>query len=354
MQSSAYKFYKVGYFMIFKSMSFFKFKFPDGETPSQPEIEEALGKLIFRRCLPTFVTSSGFFHPMAPITSIPDSKQVDENGDEIESEDSFQDDDAESTAVTHSIPQAVLFAVLTENKDIKKSELEIRKISKVRSVLGKDFKFTEQIVIKQMAQEYEQEIIEDMARKAFSSYSKVEAIFDFKTGHLIIGSTSSSAIDNLIGLLTRVFDNQISIVSAEPHVDLKRVMTLWMDDKSSLLPPKGFSLGGDCVLVDGENKKSKVTCANQDLSSEEIVSHIAEFHKQVTKLSMNFDNKFDFVLDEKFNFTKIRSGERFLSETDDLNPTSMPEMQDAHLSVTLEFLRDALDVLYAHFKEIGD
>lgn len=334
--------------MIFKNMTFYKTSFADGQTPSQPEIEEALQQLTFRRCLPSLLTSSGFFHPMAQLSSIPDkiSEEDEENGAEIEEEG--------DSAITHSIPQAVMFSVLTEKKDIKKSELELRKISRVKRQLGAEYKHTDPLVIKQMMLDCEDEIIEEMAKNAFSSFNKVDAIFDFKTEHLIISSTSNSVIENVKELLGRVFNGNIHFVPAKPFVDLKHVMTLWLDDRTDAEPPTGFTLGGNCVLVADGDKKSKVTCANQDLSSDEIINHVADYHKIVSKVSLNFDDKFFLTLDENFCFTKVSAGSKFLEEKDDNDVESLAELRDVEFTITMDYLREALDIFYDYFRKMED
>lgn len=334
--------------MIFKNMTFFKTSFTDDKAPSQPEIEEALQQIAFRRCLPSLLSSSGFFHPMAPLSSIPDkiSEEDEENGVEVAEEG--------DNAITHSIPQAVMFSVMTETKDIKKSELELRKVSRVKKQLGAEYKHTDPLVIKQMMLDCEEEIVAEMAKNAFSSFNKVDAIFDFKTDHLIISSTSNSVIENVKSLLSRVFNGNIHFVPAKPFVDLKRVMTLWIDDRTDNEPPNGFILGGDCVLIEDGNKKSKVTCANQNLSSDEIINHVADYNKVVTKVSLNFDDKFFLTLDEEFSFTKVSAGSKFLDEKDDADVESLAELRDAEFSITMNYLREALETFYEYFREMEE
>lgn len=344
--------------MLFKTMTFFRFEFGDGEDePSQSLIEENMGKLKFRRCLPTFLESSGFFHPYKSLTSVPDVKAEDESKSDDEDDDDNEqhvDDEVFASSITHSIDQAILFSVVIEKKDISKIDLELRKQKKVKENLkkeGVDFKHVERVEIKRMMAEVHQEVLDDMARTAPIKLKRVEGVLDFKTSHLIINSSSKSCIDKICEMLDKVFGGEIIIVPAKPAVDLVSIMTRWMDQSVESNPPSKFTLGVDCTLVQHGNKKTKVVCSNHDLHSNEISSHVTNYDKQVVKLSMFFEDKFCFDLDENFTFLKVKSLEGFVEKLDEAEPDSQEQVRDATLSLTMMFIREALSELYDYFKK---
>lgn len=342
--------------MLFKTMTFFRFEFGDNKEPSQSLIEENMGKLKFRRCLPTFLESSGFFHPYKPLISVPDVKNEVEDFDDNDQEDEepHVDDEVFTSSITHSIDQAIMFSVVIEKKDISKIDLELRKQKKVKENLkreGVDFKHVEKNEIKKMMGEVHQEVLDEMAKTAPIKLKKVEGVLDFKTSHLIINSSSKSCIDKICEMLDKVFGGEITIVPAKPAVDLVSIMTKWMDQNVESNPPSKFTLGVDCTLVQHGNKKTKVVCSNHDLHSNEISSHVTNYDKQVVKLSMFFEDKFSFDLDENFTFLKIKSQEGFVEKLDEAELDTQEQVRDATLSLTMLFIREALSEFYEYFKK---
>lgn len=346
-------------FMLFKTMTFLRFEFDgDDNEPSQSLIEENMGKLKFRRCLPTFLESSGFFHPYKPLTSVPDVKNSDEPSSEEEDDDDIDeqhvDDEVFASSITHSIDQAILFSVVIEKKDISNIDLELRKQKKVKENLkkdGVDFKHVEKSEIKRMMGEVHQEVLDEMAKTAQVKLKRVEGVLDFKTSHLVINSSSKPCIEKICEMLDKVFGGNITLVPAKPAVDLVSIMTRWMDQNIEANPPSKFTLGTDCTLVQHGNKKTKVVCSNHDLHSNEISSHVTNYDKQVVKLSMFFEDKFCFDLDENFTFLKVKSQEGFIRKLDEAELDSQEQVRDATLSLTMMFIREALSELYEYFKK---
>ena len=79
-------------------------------------------------------------------------------------------------------------------------------------------------------------------------------------------------------------------------------MTQWLNDGHA---SHGFALGGECELRFNTDISRVVRCKNQDLTADEILNHV-KTGMHVSKLELNWQDRIEFVLDEKLTIKRLR------------------------------------------------
>lgn len=176
--------------------------------------------------------------------------------------------------------------VINEALDEKIEELEAAQDRKVSHKEKRDLK---------------EEIVFSLLPRAFVRSSLQFAYLSRNEKLLVVNASSEKRADELVSELR----NALGTLPVAPltckHQPLGS-MTHWV--KSGKLTD-GFELGGECELRSDNDISQIIRCKNQDLTTAEILSHL-KTGMHVSKLEMSWDERIEFVLDEKLVIKRVR------------------------------------------------
>jgi recombination associated protein RdgC len=185
--------------------------------------------------------------------------------------------------------------------------------------------------------EVKAEVIHQLAKTAQIVPSFVNGYIDNKNLLLVIDTSSAAQSDLFIETLHRAVDFKAELLMPEQNmVDL---MTGWVINKTANEP---FTLQASCELTDMEGG-SGVTYKNQDLSSDEIQSNL-ENGKRVSKLSLDWNERFSFTLTDEFNIKSIKPLSSMSDIADEMNGEDGGK-ETAYLTDTLLMVEDFAEML---------
>jgi recombination associated protein RdgC len=123
------------------------------------------------------------------------------------------------------------------------------------------------------------------------------------------------------------------------------VMTRWV---SSGQCDSGFELGEEGELRDNNDISSVIRCKNQDLGSAEIVNHL-KTGMHVSKLALNWQQRLEFVLDEKLVVKRLRFADIVQEQASDIEAEDAAAQFDVDFSIMALELSGFIEALTAAF-----
>ncbi len=154
-----------------------------------------------------------------------------------------------------------------------------------------------------------EEIIFSLLPRAFLR-SKLEfAYISLDEGLLVLNSSSEKKADEFVSSL-RTALGTLPVIPLECRLAPVDVMTQWVKEGK---PPGSFELGEECELRSENDVSRVIKCKNQDLQAAEILNHL-KIGMEVTKLALSWNERLEFVLDEKLMIKRIRFTDVFQEE----------------------------------------
>ena len=154
-----------------------------------------------------------------------------------------------------------------------------------------------------------EEIIFSLLPRAFLR-SKLEfAYISLDEDLLVLNSSSEKKADEFVSSL-RTALGTLPVIPLECRLDPVDVMTEWVKEGK---PPGSFELGEECELRSENDVSRVIKCKNQDLQATEILNHL-KIGMEVTKLALSWNERLEFVLDEKLMIKRIRFTDVFQEE----------------------------------------
>lgn len=154
-----------------------------------------------------------------------------------------------------------------------------------------------------------EEIVFSLLPRAFVRSRLEFAYLSLEDGLLVLNSSSEKKADEFVsGLRTAL--GSLPVIPLECALDPVTVMTGWV--KEGRLS-NGFELGEECELRSENDVSRVIKCKNQDLQAAEIQSHL-KIGMEVTKLVVSWQERLEFMLDEKLMIKRIRFTDVFQDE----------------------------------------
>lgn len=154
-----------------------------------------------------------------------------------------------------------------------------------------------------------EEIIFSLLPRAFVRSRLDYAYISLDDGLLVLNSSSEKKADEFVsGLRTAL--GSLPVIPLECIHDPVDVMTGWVKEGK---PSNGFDLGEECELRSENDVSRVIKCKNQDLQAAEMLGHL-KIGMEVTKLVVSWQDRLEFVLDEKLMIKRIRFTDVFQDE----------------------------------------
>ncbi len=177
-----------------------------------------------------------------------------------------------------------------------------------------------------------EEIVFSLLPKAFTRSTLQFAYIALADGLLVIDAASSNRAEELIDSLREVLGGLELVPVASNSLPID-VMTRWLANSSAAAE---FNLGEECELRDNADVSCVIRCKNQDLATPEITNHL-KTGMHVSKLALNWQERIEFVLDEKLLIKRLRFSEIIEEQVDELEIDDVVAKFDVEFTImTLE------------------
>lgn len=217
------------------------------------------------------------------------------------------------------LPGAVIKEMLEEKIEAIENEQD-------RKVRGKEKK------------ELKEQIIFELLPQAFSKTSKTFGYFDTTNNLLVVDAGSAKKAEDFASFIRKAIGSlkvRLMDVSTSPAF----IMTSWLKETTDL--PDALSLGGEASLADPSEDAGKITAKNVDLVSEEIQSHLDQ-GMMVKTVSVSFEDKMSFVVNDELHLKRIKFGETFNEQVDDVDADDAMARMDASFTIASSFIAEAV------------
>lgn len=229
----------------------------------------------------------------------------------------------------------ILLAVKNEQKilpsPVIKQELE-KKIAKLESEQGRKLKKTEKDSLKD-------EVLHSLLPRAFSKNHVSHIIIDGANARIYVNEGARKSED-LLALLRKTLGS-LPVVPLTLETPVEQTMTGWVKEADI---PAGFALGDaaelKAILEDGGIARVK----NQDLCSDEITTHL-EAGKLVTRLSMDWQERVQFTIDDSVALTGIKFSDALVEQNDDIDREDVAQRMDADFLLLTDEISSLVNAL---------
>lgn len=156
-------------------------------------------------------------------------------------------------------------------------------------------------VYKKERDQIKDDVIQTLLPRAFIRKSTTFAALAPKQGLILVEASSHKRSEELLNALREALGS-LPVRPLSVKTAPAATLTHWLKNQD---PAPGFFILDDCELRDTHENGGTVRCKRQDLSSEEIQSHLSA-GKQVTQLALAWQNKLSFMLDDKLSIKRLR------------------------------------------------
>ncbi|EJD6046746.1 recombination-associated protein RdgC [Providencia rettgeri] len=245
-----------------------------------------------------------------------------------------------SDCLTHKVNDQMLISLFKEDKmlptPVINNELN-KKIEKLEADQGRKLKKAERQAIKD-------EVIQELLPRAFSKYIRFDVWVNLTDGFIAALVSSHRRAEDCFAMIRKALGS-LPVVPLTMKDPIELTLTEWV--RSGQLP-KGFVFGeqSEMKAILEEGGIAKYT--KQDLISDEIQTNI-EAGKLVTKLSLGYEDRVTFCIDDSFVLSKLKFDSAFLETNDDIEREDYNQRFDAdfflivsELNILIKALIDSL------------
>ncbi|HEJ9627770.1 TPA: recombination-associated protein RdgC [Proteus mirabilis] len=259
---------------------------------SMDELEQQLASLAFTPCSSQDMTRTGWVSPM---------------GDRGE-------------ALIHVTGKHVMMCARKEDKILPATVIKQAlqdKVEKLEGEQGRKLKKTEKATLKD-------EVVHTLLPRAFSKFSQTFIWLDLEKQLVIVDSGSAKRAEDNLALLRKTLGS-LPVVPLNFNESVELKMTEWV--RSGELPA-GFTLMDEAELKAVLDEGGVIRCKKQELVSDEIATHI-EAGKFVTKLSVDWEDRLQFMLCDDGSIKRIKFSETLREQNDDIDKADFAQRFDA-------------------------
>lgn len=202
-----------------------------------------------------------------------------------------------------------------ENRIAECEEKEQRKLKK-----------TEKQVIKE-------DVVAMLLPRAFSKFQTTALWLDLETQLVYVDAASAKRAEDVLALLRKSLGS-LPVVPLSFNLAPNEVMTAWIANNAL---PDWLDALEEAELKDF-NTDSVIRCKRQDLSGEEIAFHL-QAGKFVTKLALDWENHFSFVLNEDGTLSRLKFADEVREKNDDILKEDKAQRFDADFLLMSDELR---------------
>jgi recombination associated protein RdgC len=196
-------------------------------------------------------------------------------------------------------------------------------------------------VYKKERDQIKDEIIQAFLPRAFIRRSSTFAAIAPKLGLILVNSASPKRAEDLLSTVREVIGS-LPVRPLTVKMAPTAVMTEWVKTQKAA---DDFYVLDECELRDTHEDGGIVRCKRQDLTSDEIQLHLST-GKQVTQLSLAWQDKLSFVLDDKLVVKRLRFEELLTDEAEENGGEEALGQLDASFTLMMLTFGEFLPALF--------
>lgn len=237
-----------------------------------------------------------------------------------------------SSLFTHVVGDCIMICAKRVDKVLPNgvvNDLVEEKAAEIEAAEGRPVQRRERVEIKER-------VIIELLPRAFVQSSRTFAFLDIKGGWLVVDASSAKKAEELVEKLREAMGS----LPVRPLISAKApafVMTSWLQGGTE--PMGAFIVLDECELRDTSGEGAVVRCRHQDLSSDEIKSHL-DAGKQAVKLGLEWDERIEFLLAEDLSIKRLRFSDLVHEDATDVDADDEAAKFDADFALmSLELKR---------------
>ncbi|AYC32216.1 recombination-associated protein RdgC [Pseudomonas cavernae] len=196
-------------------------------------------------------------------------------------------------------------------------------------------------VYKKERDQIKDEIIQAFLPRAFIRRSATFAAIAPKQGLILLNAASPKRAEDLLSTLREAIGS-LPVRPLSVKIAPTATLTDWVKTQQAAAD---FTVLDECELRDTDEDGGVVRCKRQDLTSEEIQLHLSA-GKLVTQLSLAWQDKLSFVLDDKLIIKRLRFEDLLTEQAEQDGGDDALSQQDASFTLMMLTFGEFLPALF--------
>lgn len=195
-------------------------------------------------------------------------------------------------------------------------------------------------VYKKEKDQIKDEIIQTLMPRAFIRKSTTFAAIDSKNGFIYVDASSAKRAEELLSAMREAMGSLPVRPIAVKQSPLA-IFTGWLKNHEA---SNGLLLLDECELRDSAEDGGIIRIKREDLASEEVQNHLAA-GKLATLISLAWEDKLSFLLDDKLTIKRLRFEDLLQSQAEQDGGDDAASQFDASFTLMMLTLRDFMPQL---------
>ncbi|UVE16564.1 recombination-associated protein RdgC [Pseudomonas sp. LS44] len=196
-------------------------------------------------------------------------------------------------------------------------------------------------VYKKERDQIKDEIIQAFLPRAFIRRSATFAAIAPKQGLILVNSASPKRAEDLLSTLREVIGS-LPVRPLTVKIAPTATLTDWLKNQQAAAD---FTVLDECELRDTAEDGGVVRCKRQDLAGDEIQLHLSS-GKVATQLSLAWQDKLSFVLDDKMIVKRLRFEDLLTDQAEQDGGDDALSQQDASFALMMLTFNEFLPALF--------
>ncbi|MFS7220776.1 recombination-associated protein RdgC [Rahnella inusitata] len=168
------------------------------------------------------------------------------------------------------------------------------------------------------------EVLHSLMPRAFSRFTQTFMWIDLDNRLIMVAAVSAKKAEDMLALLRKSLGS-LPVVPLTMETPIELTLTEWVRSGQT---PAGFALQDEAELKAILEEGGTIRCKKQALVSDEISSHI-ENGKLVTQLSMDWQERVIFQINDAFTLKKMKPSDSLADQNDDIEREDIAARFDA-------------------------